>query len=142
MITSEQFFLYLRSALNHLYDPYFLRKSPLVKLFGFGDRPDTPTALQRILNEAIAALEPHAGDPNPVQRQRNYELIIYRYVQQFGQEEVAVQFGLSVSHLRREQNTAIYKLAAYLWERYQPGLGEFPYHRSRSRGRTTRTGGK
>ena len=125
MLTSEQFFLYLRSALNHLYDPYFLRKSPLVKSFGLGDQPDTPTALQRILNEAIAALEPHPGDPNPVQRQRNYELIMYRYVQQFGQEEVAVQLGLSVRHLRREQNTAVYELAAYLWERYHLGTRPF-----------------
>jgi CheY-like chemotaxis protein len=119
MITSEEFLLHLRSALNHLYDPYFLQKSPLVRLFGLGDQPDTPSALQRILNDAISALEPTPGDPNPAENQRNYELIMYRYVQQFGQDEVANQLGLSVRHLRRQQNAAIYSLGAYLWEQFQ-----------------------
>jgi CheY-like chemotaxis protein len=120
-ISSEQFLQHLRSALNHLYDPYFLRKSPLVSLFGLGDEPDAPAALQRILNQAIAALEPKEGGPNLVQSRRNYELIMYRYVQQFGQEEVSAQLGVSVRHLRREQNAAIFSLGAQLWERYRLG---------------------
>lgn len=121
MITSEQFLQDLRSALNHLYDPYFLRKSPLALLFNLGEQPDAPAALQRILIEAIDAMEPRSGDPNRAQRQRTYDLITYRYVQQFGQEEVANQLGLSVRHLRREQNAAIFDLGAYLWERYRLG---------------------
>ena len=119
MITSEQFFQHLRSALNHLYDPYFLRKSPLVKVFGLGDQPDAVVSLQRILNDGIARLAPRPGDSQQAQRRKNYELIMYRYVQQFSQEEVANQLGLSVRHLRREQNAAIYALAAELWEQYQ-----------------------
>jgi CheY-like chemotaxis protein len=126
MITGELFFHYLRSALNHLYDPYFLHKSALVKVFNLGDQPDTPAALQRILNDAIAALEPKPGDPNPAQRKRQYELIMYRYVQQFDQEEVSNQLGVSVRHLRREQNAAIHELAAQLWESYR--LGAKPFH--------------
>lgn len=128
MITSEQFFQFLRSALNHLYDPNFLRKSPLVKEFGMDDQPDTSSALQRILNEAIADLEPKTSDPNLKQRMKSYELIMYRYVQQFDQEEVATQLGMSVRHLRREQNTAIYQLAALLWEKYH--LGSRPFQMS------------
>jgi CheY-like chemotaxis protein len=129
MISSEEFLLHLRSALNHLYDPYFLQKSPLVKLFGLGDQPDTPSALQHIINDAISALEPDAGDPNPAESQRNYELIMYRYVQQFGQDEVANQLGLSVRHLRRQQNAAIYSLGAVLWEKFQ--LGGEPFSESK-----------
>ncbi len=125
MLTSQQFFQHLRSTLNHLYDPYFLRKSPLVSLFQLGDQPDTPNTLQRILNEAIEKLEPRPGDASYAQRRRNYELIMYRYVQQFNQEEVANQLGLSVRHLRREQNAAIFDLAARLWEQYH--LGSKPF---------------
>ena len=123
-ITSEQFFQYLRSALNHLYDPYFLRKSPLVRVFGLGDQPDSVSALQRILNDAIARLETRAGE-SPAALRRSYELILYRYVQQFGQEEIAAQMGVSVRHLRREQNAAVYELAATLWEQYQLGARPF-----------------
>jgi len=121
MLTSEQFFQYLRSALNHLYDPYFLRKSPLITVFELGDQPDTPSLLQHILNDAIAKMEPLSGDAALAQQRRHFELIMYRYVQQFNQEEVANQLGLSVRHLRREQNTAIYDLAARLWNQYQLG---------------------
>jgi CheY-like chemotaxis protein len=121
MITSEQFLQDLRSGLNHLYDPYFLQKSPLAHLFDLGNQPDTPAALQRILLEAIYAMEPKAGDPNLSQRSRTYDLMMYRYVQQFEQEEVANQLGVSVRHLRREQNAAIFELGAYLWEHYRLG---------------------
>jgi CheY-like chemotaxis protein len=125
MLTSEQFFQHLRSALNHLYDPYFLRKSPLVKVFGLGDQPDTPNILQQILNEAIEKMAPKPEDGLLAQQRRNYELIMYRYVQQFNQDEVSNQLGLSVRHLRREQNTAIYELAARLWNQYH--LGSKPF---------------
>lgn len=124
MSHSEQFLIHLRSALNHLYDPYFLRGSPLVALFKLSDGPDTPSALQRILNDGIAALEPGGSDSN--QGLRDYELIMYRYVQQFSQEEVANQLGVSVRHLRREQNAAIYRLGALLWERYELGARPLP----------------
>lgn len=124
-IDSNLFFQAVRSALNHLYDPYFLRTSPLVKWFDLGDRPDTPAVLQRILNEAINELQPREGDPNAAQKRKSYELILYRYVHQLNQEEVANQFGLSVRHLRREQNAAIVQLAANLWNRYHLGSESF-----------------
>ena len=121
-ISGDEFLAHLRSALNHLYDPYFLQKSALVKFFGLSGQPDTPSALQHILNDAIDGLKPKADDPHPEQNPLNYELILYRYVQQFSQEEVATQLGLSVRHLRRKQNTAIYSLGANLWARFNPGI--------------------
>jgi CheY-like chemotaxis protein len=125
MLSSEQFFQQLRSALNHLYDPYYLNKSPLADALGLGGRPDAAAALQRILNEGIAALEPSPDAPDAAQRRKSYELILYRYVQQFAQEEIANQMGMSVRHLRREQNAAVYTLAALLWEKF--ALGGRPF---------------
>ena len=56
--TKDQFLKHLRDALIHLHDPAFLRRSPLAKLFGVGERFDTPSVLGRILTDAIRALEP------------------------------------------------------------------------------------
>ena len=62
-MTREQFLDYLRDALDHLYDPERLRRSPLAELFGVANRFDTATALQRILTNAIASFKPPTGEP-------------------------------------------------------------------------------
>jgi CheY-like chemotaxis protein/AraC-like DNA-binding protein len=118
MLTSEQFLKHLRDALNHLYDPDRLRRSPLVALFDVADRFDTPAALQRILTEAIESLKPKADEPPRSHGRRVYDLLLYRYVQQFSQQEVANQLGMSVRHLRREQRVALEALAYRLWEQF------------------------
>ena len=118
MLTSEQFLKHLRDALNHLYDPDRLRRNPLGTLFGVGDRFDAPSSLQRILTEAIESLKPQADEPPRSHSRRVYDLLLYRYVQQFSQQEVANQLGMSVRHLRREQRVALEALAYRLWEQY------------------------
>jgi CheY-like chemotaxis protein/signal transduction histidine kinase len=118
MLTREQFLKHLRDALNHLYDPDRLRRSPLAALFGVADRFDAPSRLQTILTEAIEALKPSAGDPPQSPNRRIYDLLLYRYVQQFSQHEVADQLGVSVRHLRREQHAALETLACQLWEQF------------------------
>ncbi len=118
MLTNEQLVHSLRDALNHLYDPHRLRHSPLAALLGVADRPDTPSALRRILIEAIESLKPTAEVPPQSRAWRIYDLLLYRYVQQFSQQEVADQLGLSVRHLRREQRTALEALASALRERF------------------------
>jgi CheY-like chemotaxis protein len=118
MLTSEQFFKHLRDALNHLYDPDHLRRSPLAALFGVADRFDTPATLRRILTDAIETLKPKADDPPRSHSRRVYDLLLYRYVQQFSQQEVANQLGMSVRHLRREQRAALETLAYRLWEQF------------------------
>jgi CheY-like chemotaxis protein len=118
MPNSEQFLKNLRDALNHLYDPGRLRRSPLIALFGVADRFDAPAALQRILTEAIEALKPAPAEPNRSPNRRIYDLLLYRYVQQFSQQEVANQLGISVRHLRREQRAALEALAYHLWEKF------------------------
>jgi hypothetical protein len=91
MLTSEQFLKHLRDALNHLYDPDRLRQSPLIALFGVADRFDTPVHLQRILLEGVESLKPRADEPPRSHSRRVYDLLLYRYVQQFSQQEVANQ---------------------------------------------------
>lgn len=124
MLTSEQFLKHLRGVLNHLYDPDYLRKSPLAVLFRLTDRPDTPSTLQRILTETIESLKPIA-EPHQSQQRRVYQVLLYRYVQQFSQEEIAHQLGLSTRHLRRTQHAALQVLASQLWEHFH--LGDKPF---------------
>jgi len=118
MLTSEQFLKHLRDALNHLYDPDRLRRSPLAIVFGVADRFDTPSALRRILTEVIESLKPGADEPPRSHNRQVYDLLLYRYVQQFSQQEVANQLGMSVRHLRREQRAALETLAYHLWEQF------------------------
>ncbi|MBE3145435.1 MAG: response regulator [Planctomycetes bacterium] len=110
----------LRQALNHLYDPDYLRGSSLAAIVGVSGRFDTSSALQGILTRTIESLKPAPGASNKAHAQEVYELLLYRYVQQFNQEEIANQLGISVRHLRRQQNIAIYDLACRLWEQFQP----------------------
>jgi CheY-like chemotaxis protein len=117
-VTSEHFLRDLRDALNHLYDPDRLRRSPLAVLFGVADRFDTPVCLQRILTDAIESLKPAADELPQSHSRRVYDLLLYRYVQQFSQQEVANQLGMSVRHLRREQRAAVEALGYRLWEQF------------------------
>lgn len=118
---SETFVHQLRNSLNHLYDPDYLRASPLADILGVGRRFDTPSALQALLTRAIEGLKPKPGDANKMHAQAIYDLLLYRYIQQFNQDEIANQLGISVRHLRRQQNQAIFELACRLWEQYRLG---------------------
>jgi len=89
-------------------------------ILGVSNRFDTPSVLQGILTKAIDALRPAANAPNKLHAQGIYDLLLYRYVQQFNQNEIANQLGISVRHLRRLQNLAIYELAGQLWKQYHP----------------------
>jgi CheY-like chemotaxis protein len=113
----ELFLDALRTALNHLYDPDYLRRSPLAALFAIADRLDTPAALQKILTSAIESLRPSPAAPTNPQDQRLYDILLFRYVQQSTQEEVAHQLAISPRQLRREQTAAIEMLACVLSDR-------------------------
>ena len=116
----ENFIHELRTALNHLYDPDVLRGSPLASMLGLRGRYDTPAALQNLLTRAIEQLKPGPNTPNKPHAQEVYDVLLYRYVQQFKQNEIANQLGVSVRHLRRQQTQAVYELAVWLWEKYRP----------------------
>lgn len=122
MSVNQTFLDDLRSALNHLYDPEFLRTSPLAERLRLETRGSSGSKLQQTLLEAIEALRPHAGEPASSAQRRIYSILQLRYEQQFAQQEVAAQLGLSVRQYRRIQQTALQTLADYLWERC--GLAE------------------
>ena len=112
----EAYLKNLREALNNLYDPEHLRLSPLTVLLGLNGRKDTPSALRRLLEDAIHALKPKGSSQS--QARRSYDLLLYRYVEQFSQKEVAEQLGVSVRQYQREQQIALKLLASYLEEKY------------------------
>lgn len=117
-MTREEFLSHLRDALNHLYDPERLRRSPLAALFGVANRFDTASALQRILADAIQSLKPPSGEPLQSPAWQIYEPLFYRYVEQWSAEEVADQLGITTRHLRRWQNAAQEALADLLWKQF------------------------
>ena len=120
MLARTEFLGHLREALNHLHDPDCLIRSPLAALFGVANRYDTYSALQAILIDAIAALEPGDDVPPDSRAWRIYDLLSCRYVQELSVPQVANQLGVSVRHLRREQRAALELLAYCLWEQSAP----------------------
>jgi CheY-like chemotaxis protein len=121
MPTSEQLAQYLRKTLDRLYEPDKLRDSPLAAILGVADRVDTPLLLRQILVDAVESLKPDPNIPYHSPLWRAYEVLLYRYIQQFDQQEVADQLGLSVRHLRREQEAALARLAIHIWTEFQLG---------------------
>ena len=104
----------LKGALRHLYDPSYLRRSPLVGLLGLSHETNPAEALRTTLERSIDALKPDAGRPCGPQGDRHYRILYYRYVQQFPPRDVAHQLGISLRHLRREQACAFEALAEAL----------------------------
>jgi len=126
MLAHDQFLSSLRLALTHLYDPHLLQASPLIEILGLADQPQAASALRRALVQAIDELKP-ASEVSPQARAwRIYDILFCRYVQQCSQEEVAEQIGISVRHLRREQQMAVDALAHHLQERFHLELAAAP----------------
>ena len=68
--------------------------------------------------KAIASLKPEGQTGDQLPLVHAYEVLHYRYVQQCSQQEVADQLGVTVRHLKREQQRALETLAVRLGERY------------------------
>ena len=119
MMTGAEYLAAVRFALRHLYDPNALRLSPLLELFGLAQRVDPLGSLRQVCISTIQSMEPPAETPTHSRLWRIYEILLYRFVQQCAQEEVADQLGISVRHLRREEREAIEVLAHRLAEKYK-----------------------
>ena len=117
-LSHEQFLAYVRSGLNHLYDPDQLRHSPLASLFNIADRLDTPTELYAILLDAIEKLKPGDSEPPQSRAWRIYDILYFRYVQGYDRDRVANQLGFSERQFSREQLTALEILTLQLWKKY------------------------
>ena len=114
----------LRHALNRLYDPVFLRKSPLVALLGLEADENAAEALRVALDAGIRALKPPLGTPSTSRCHRYYQVLYSRYVQQFTQRDVARKLNMSIRQLRREQDAAVHALAEHLRDKFR--LGDTP----------------
>jgi CheY-like chemotaxis protein len=114
MPSDEIYLRQLRDALKHLYDPDLLRRNPLAQAFGVANRLDTPSALQRILIEAIEALNPRRGAAARSLSAAGYEALYYHFVEKLSPQEVADQMGICVRHFRRKQSAALDTLAEHL----------------------------
>jgi CheY-like chemotaxis protein/transcriptional regulator with XRE-family HTH domain len=127
-MADQDFFASVRGALTHLYDPDYLRGCRLAQILDLAGQFDAPTVLQRILINVIEGIKPAPGSAGYEELSELHELLTYRYVQQFSQEEVAHQLGVSVRHLRRRQNAAIYLVASALWEAHDLGRSGLLLH--------------
>ncbi len=116
-VPSVAFMRQLHRALHHLYVPAELRSNPLLDTFEIDPR-EGPSGLRRILLEAIEALRPAASVPKRARPWRTYLILLYLYVRQFSQAEVATAFALSTRQLRRQEREARQALAEHLWTRY------------------------
>jgi CheY-like chemotaxis protein len=119
MPNQEEFLTHLSKALNHLYDPYFLSRSLLVSWFGLSNQPDTFSSLQKILIEGIEAQSEEEVSSSLSPEWQAYEPLMYRFVQQMGQEEAARNLNMSVRHFRRKEHAAIQVLGSYLWAHHK-----------------------
>ncbi|MDI7274797.1 MAG: response regulator [Anaerolineae bacterium] len=122
---SDEFVEHVRGALNRLYDPTYMRRSPLAVLFGVSNRIDTASSLQRILIDAIQALRPRSSGPSHSLSWCIYSLLCSRYIQQLNQQVVANQLGISERTMRRRQDMAIRALADRLWRQLEL-IGRLP----------------
>lgn len=105
--------------MRHLYNPIELRQSPLVALFGLDQHAHPTSELRGLLLEAIKQLKPAGQTPIHAKSWRAYQILRQRYQEQFTQQEVASDLGLSIRHLRREERWAVRLLAEELWAKYQ-----------------------
>jgi len=79
-LVRDEFFKYLRDALSHLHHADRLRQNPLAALFGVVNRFDTPSALRRILIDAIKSFEPDPDEPSQSRAWRIYDSLFCCYV--------------------------------------------------------------
>lgn len=120
--TNQDLIRELGHLLQHLYDPLELGHSPLIERFGLHQRVNPGSALQEALIAAIQSLKPAPSAPSQANWQRLYHILLYRFVEQLPQKEVAQDLGLSIRQLRRLEDDAITLLAETLERRYdQPG---------------------
>jgi len=115
---SDSFVKELKRVLQSLYEWIEVYSSPLIEAFGLHRSEDSPAAVRRILADAIQSLKPNADAPSRTKDWRTYQLLYARYIEQFTQQEVANELGLSIRHLRREESQALQTLAIYLWHHY------------------------
>lgn len=109
----------LRDALAKVADPFYRPPVTLWQQLGWASAPSATHLRQRV-QEAIQQLRPAADVPKATRAWRMYELLVARYVEELTQKETALRLGVTVRHLRREQQLAVRLLAQRLLEQTRP----------------------
>lgn len=104
----------VQHALSHLYDPGELQKSRLIQALGLSEQINATAALRRIIIDSVDDLQPDPSTPPQNLTVRYYQLLYQRYVEQYPQQEVAADLGLSVRQLRRIEKSALMMLTESL----------------------------
>lgn len=112
----------VRDALNHLYDPDILARSPLIEWLALQDDPAPAHALRAVLEKAIEAFRPASEQGRGSRSWQHHQVLMLRYVQQLTQNAVALRLGITARHLRREQASALQALEEYLRLQYDLDL--------------------
>lgn len=123
-LDEDEFEAAVREALKHLWEPLFLRQSPLLDLEIVRWRakqetfPSTPAslvrALQNTLREAVEALKPQEPERHGDRRWRAYHLLHYLYWEEQTSDVVAPRLYISRRTLYRTLANAISQLADVL----------------------------
>jgi CheY-like chemotaxis protein len=116
-MASQEFVAELRQVLHHLYNPVELRKSPLLDIL-VTKRANRLSALRQVLTDAIQALKPGSDAPPYSNAWRIYHVLVWRYLEQSSQRDVAANLAISPRQLRRLEHVAVQVLADHLWARY------------------------
>lgn len=117
----EWFAAQTRSILSRLYDARALRASALISLLGLESAQDPALILRQRVVDAIEQLRLPGAESAGAHDWRLYQILRRRYVQQLTQERVAMDIGLSVRQLQREEQIARLELADYLWDAWRIG---------------------
>jgi CheY-like chemotaxis protein len=107
--------LELRETLANLADPFHQPPELLRQIMGLDPR-SAAGQLHKQIHSAIQSLRPSEDVPRSTRAWRIYELLNARYLEEQTQKETALRLGMTVRHLRREQQLAVRLLAQHLWE--------------------------
>ena len=120
MLDREAFGRAVHNALSHLYDPTTLRRSLLIQALGLSERSQPLRSLRNALTSGIAKLRPEENVPQSSSAERLFRILNDRYLEQFTQQQVALDMSLSIRQLRRLEKQAVDVLADALWRQRAP----------------------
>lgn len=112
-----EFVRLVRQALVHLYDPAHLLRQPLRGLLSeaMPRHGDAAQNLRDLILDAIESLEPpdhHLADERD---RRPYLVLVHRYVDGFGTEDIVARLHISPRQFQREHQKGLQAVAARLW---------------------------
>ena len=118
--TFELFVLWLRHAMDNLYDTHAIQRSPLADLFGQDQmtRLLKGQNLRKVLLQCIQSLG-ETKLPNSSPDWLAYRILELRYLDGLPVDEIAIELSISKSQFFRDQARAVNLLADIVWNRYQ-----------------------